>query len=133
MKETLILFDTAKLAKEKGFNETVEDYYVNKQLFFTDTQNYYDLIKDNGYVPYWKNINLLFEQYSAPTQALLQKWLREVHDIHISIIKRKGLGYDSVIRITELNSNCIVTHHSDKYTHEEILEKALQKALQNIY
>lgn len=51
MTDTLISFETAKLAKEKGFAPEFD----------------------------WLNQN------TFPTQSLLQKWLREVHDIHIIV------------------------------------------------
>lgn len=55
--EDIISFETAKLAKEKGFDSNNEIYH------FED-------IKILGIFP---------------TQSLLQKWLREKHDIHIVI------------------------------------------------
>lgn len=62
MKDQLISFKTAKLAKERGFN-------------WSSTYTYE---KD-----YNKTIEIIL--YKAPTQSLLQKWLREVHNTHISI------------------------------------------------
>ena len=66
MKEQLISFSTAKLAKEKGFdNYDVANYYregINYALNNSGTST----IKEVG-------------NYPAPTQSLLQKWLREKH------------------------------------------------------
>ena len=70
MKEELISFETAKLAKEKGFNwwcETVgttKTPEVNIYRSGLDNHNQYD-----GY-------------YSVPTQSLLQKWFREKYNLH---------------------------------------------------
>ena len=56
MNEQLISLETSKLAKEKGFDRIK---IVSK--------------------------NNIEAAYNAPTQSLLQKWIREVHNIHINI------------------------------------------------
>ena len=76
MEEKIISFECAKLAKEKGFDERVWDYYSNSNT---------ELIRgilDNGMIKYNKDPDYL-GVYSAPTQSLLQKWLREEHNLHI--------------------------------------------------
>jgi hypothetical protein len=77
MTDKLISFETAKLAKEKGFNIPVNGVYVdNGTLSFA---------RDNDETDYNWNER---KGYSAPTQSLLQKWLREKHDIHVNINSR---------------------------------------------
>ena len=71
MKEELIKFETAKLAKEKGFN--IEGYY------YYDEDNQELLIHDDDAFTV-QNTKPDICWY-APTQSLLQKWLREEHDI----------------------------------------------------
>tara|TARA_R110002012_G_C11328222_1_gene576686 strand:- start:196 stop:495 length:300 start_codon:yes stop_codon:yes gene_type:complete len=90
MKEQLISFETAKLAKEKGFNWPCLCYRQKSAVIGDETilevmegEKYYDW---NSYpqVPF----------YSMPTQSLLQKWLREVYNVHIQIYEEaleKGL------------------------------------------
>lgn len=70
LEEQVVSFKAAKLAKEKGFRF----YTVNSYCFFQSTREY-ELVsfKENKRIP-------------APTQSLLQAWLREVHDIHIQIL-----------------------------------------------
>lgn len=83
--DTLVSFETAKLAKEKGFDwKTIdiwsfdippwkdEDYCVVKE-WFHHTRTYLD---DVPYHEPW---------YYSPTLSHLQKWLREVHNYHIEI------------------------------------------------
>jgi len=83
MEEQLISFKTAKLAKDKGFNIEVFNWFYLKENRFIDQ------------LPIeWKsseklNFNLDFNnklenQVSRPTQSLLQKWLREKHNIHVN-------------------------------------------------
>ena len=71
MREKLINFNTAKLACEKGFTENVDFCYDSEEKDIED--------------PYVHNIGDLSgdEELYAPTQGLLQKWLRETHKINV--------------------------------------------------
>ena len=78
MKEQLISLETAKLAKEKGFNIEVKTYFDIKK-FGDKPCEFYGRLNANDYNS-WddklkKNINAGY--ISAPTQSLLQKWLRD--------------------------------------------------------
>lgn len=73
MREQLVSFETAKLAKEKGFNIKTISFYHNNTFIkglSNNRENHNDTI-----TPF----------YSAPTQSLLQKWLREKHNIIIIV------------------------------------------------
>jgi hypothetical protein len=76
MTDQLISFETAKLAKEKGFDigSFNYGYLINKGRLSTFEGSYNFNIGqyDNCYI-------------SAPTQSLLQKWLREIHNFFICI------------------------------------------------
>lgn len=77
MEEQLVIFQVAKLAREKGFNIPVWDYFqvtCSKQ-----PSECHRPTKSN-----WNTYNE-YEVYSRPSQSLLQKWLREVHDIRVLI------------------------------------------------
>lgn len=125
MKEQLVSFEVARLAKEKGFNEGCRFYY---DLDFQEStfHNDYESLKNSeivdGYGKFkWKMI-------SAPTQSLLQKWLRDVHNIHISIKNISGFYWLEVStqgkEVTPLNTKF--------YTYEEALEAGLLEALKLI-
>ena len=89
MEEQLISYETAKLAKEKGFNvETLHFYCKNRTCDYIKTPYKYSFevnanqetlingeIDNFGYGITW----------SAPTQSLLQKWLREKHQIIVDV------------------------------------------------
>ena len=134
MKEQLISFETAKLAKEKGFSERVRFiWYDNKMKPFIED----NLIREYGYIPGEWNGNMHYkkdpsETYtSAPTQSLLQKWLREEHNIHIltrpfhDSLLGKTTCIADVIRIGD--GRVLKSPRMDTY--EEALEIALQNAL----
>ena len=69
--EDYVSFETAKLLKEKGFNEPcLKQYYNNGELSNVSIEAKYNTI-DN--------------QVSAPTLQMAMKWLREVHSATIII------------------------------------------------
>lgn len=98
MKEDLITFETAKLAKEKGFKLDV---------WFTGIDT---------------AVNL-------PTQSLLQKWLREIHGIHVEsryeVVGRNNWQY--VFHI--LDGRSIHIDQMNNIDYSESYEKALEKGL----
>lgn len=124
MKEQLISFKTAKLAKEKGFifpSCTGKLYYnLEGQI----TTQFDHLLNDD----------LIFCE--APTQSLLQKWLREVHDVQVFVIPVSHFQGD--IKLTSYSfwcpaKDCSMKVSKDNYnTYEEALEEGLFEALKLI-
>lgn len=129
MEDTRITFETAKLAKEKGFpqepNRRKVPYYNYKGEFKGDVTDFlrkYLREEDTSDV----------ESVSAPAQSLLAKWLREEHSIDINIItKHKDLGkfYGGFI---DTNNKINKSIGSNYKTYEEALEIGLQEALKLI-
>ena len=125
MKEQLISFETAKLAKEKGFpqepNRRKVPYYNYKGEFNGDVTDFlrkYLREEDTSDV----------ESVSAPTQSLLAKWLREKHNIHLIAYKNINIdGYDWCYITTDG-----ITNINSYKTYEEALEIGLQEALKLI-
>ena len=117
MKEQLIKFETAKLAKEKGFDWEVIDGFTleGKPIPFANFGYY--------------NWNEEIRDISQSTQSLLQKWLREIHDIHLL----NSFQFEQHVFRVVTNiafSNPINTHRYSSY--EEALEIALKIALKLI-
>lgn len=75
MEDVLITLETAKLAKEKGFDLITNNIYM---INFTT-----EVIMEN--INYLKHSDGNNPFVSAPTQSLLHKWLKELHDIYIVI------------------------------------------------
>lgn len=124
MKEELISFKTAKLAKEKGFKEECLHFYCKNS-----TCNH--LIKPYKY-SFEVDTNLESEDnfgygltWSAPTQSLLQKWLREKCNIHITI------WYNELTEKYRIDTpeNLDGIEYS---TYEQALEEGLYEALKLI-
>jgi hypothetical protein len=129
MKEQLISFETAKLAKEKGFDWQTRDGY-HSDLQDNDFWEDWDLYLSDHY-----NKRLISQGvYSAPTQSLLQKWLREVHEIHINIntfyfedLEKYGYEVEDII-----HKDGWMVLSNTAGTYEEALEFGLQEALKLI-
>ena len=112
MEDKIIGLETSKLANKKGFNIPCINYWdesYKKVRTFSEPVNF-----TGG-----------FGCHNAPTQPLLQKWLREVHDLNI--IPPLYFGDRGYL--------CSIAHYRyARYsnTYEEALEKELQKTLKNI-
>lgn len=130
MEEQLITFDTAKLAKLKGFDIHSNEYY-------------YDNLKEKSMSMSYDNKNP--NHFCCPTQSLLQKWLRETHNIHIEV-KFQVINFEKymfliwqkqiideepklicVYHETKENSNRTLSKNYNSY--EDALETALYEAL----
>lgn len=117
MEDEFITFEIAKLAKEKGFVlKTGINYYSDKE---NDMAMSYDL----------NNIN----HYPCETQSLLQRWLREKHNLDVIVLpKLKDLGkfYGGYVDKNDQQINH--SYGSNFKTYEEALEEGLYEALKLI-
>ena len=112
MKEQLISFETAKLAKEKGFAlMTVGSHQYN----------YFEEDGREGGIS-WGHLNL--NNAAQVPQSLLQKWLREEHKIIVSVDINEEEKY--FLSITGLGM------YGEFKDWEQALEKGLQSALKLI-
>ena len=144
MQEELVTFETAKLAKEKGYNiegQTVFDLKNDNKIINFKDNAIQEFINDveTGYrdkaLYYLKDgINVTDDNTDegyfllAPTQSLLQKWLREKHNIHLIAYKNINIdGYDWCYITTDG-----ITNINSYKTYEEAYEIGLQEALKQI-
>ena len=90
MQEQIIGFELAKLAKEKGFRgDTMRRYTTDNNILDEGELMTYpecychpeDSVCECGFTYELSHWN---RYISAPTQALLQKWLREKHNIYVT-------------------------------------------------
>ena len=94
MTDQLISYKTAKLAKEKKFDIPCQFFFIkrynNTKGWYVD--NEYQKIESDDFIDFEDNINdynntdKKYVICSAPTQSLLQRWLREKHEIHVNPI-----------------------------------------------
>lgn len=162
MKEQLISLKTAKVAKEKGFNIRVPNSYIGETFF----NNRVEVISDElyevdldefdknwnepkvvfnsvGYICFGCKLDnkIWFNAYSAPTQSLLQQWLRKCHNIHVSVDPEFYQEYPkpqnrvNICKIGVVEPEWLLPGLTDEYlfdTYEEALEVGLFEALKLI-
>ena len=138
MKNELIKFETAKLAKEKGFDEECD--YIWEDDIELQKLNYYN----GGGSGVITNSTLKDDAdtqdaiCTVPTQSLLQRWLREVYKINVStdpVYQETKKHIDTGIwfsNVETLTGRGLSHGGGDFKTYEEALEKGLQEALKLI-
>jgi hypothetical protein len=154
MKDIRVTFKTAKLAKEKGFSVGTHGCLVHYKTSQTHPEDGNsgpfgwekgEITSDSSFIINGREdlgdySNENYDCYELPTQSLLQKWLREVHNKHIFIGSRT-LDSGKTIYIPQGRTipdtikngfvvDFIVYKTFEKY--EDALEYALQEALKLI-
>lgn len=138
MKEDYVSFETARLLKEKGFNETCYACYE----YFSSSVTMYSgwSFEYKGEVVHNSN-NVI----KCPTHQMAMKWLREIHHLHINV----GFGNDYkgeflyMGDIYDLTNDAIHAKYkpiieADDYlsdnpkTYEEAVEAAIKYSLENL-
>ena len=126
--EDYVSFETAKLLKEKGFDEKCFALYnpdgmlIQSGIRLNNTQ-----------------VGRVKGSYSAPTLQMAMKWLREVHkiyiDINIRIILEQWAGCDISIYTTDndgfLNKKIPIIL-KDNTSYEKACESAILYCLNNL-
>lgn len=152
MENTRITFETAKLAKEKGFDIKGQNVFDlknnNKIINFKDLaiQEFIDDVETDGYLD--KAFNYLKEDINrtddnsdkdyyllAPTQSLLAKWLREKYNLYTEsqMYIEEGLYKFKYVIKSDFEYDLIILKEKYNFsTYEEALEAGLQEALKLI-
>ncbi len=141
MKEDLITFETAKLAKQKEFDVEVEFYYTYEQVrdSFSIKRdfNYSEVISKNHNNKkesheVWTDGVRIYNSYSSPTQSLLQKWLRETKDIHAEVLSHKYKTKE--LRAVPRSYQSIVDgdYFESFDSHYEAVENSLTRSLKKL-
>ena len=154
MEDQLITFQTAKLAKEKGFsvgtNGCLVHYKTENKHHEDGTSGPFGWKKDemtfdksyvvNGRADLGDLSNSSYDCYELPTQSLLQKWLREEHNLHIYVDTTPTFGdmkshqskYKSLVKVPFQPFKWTTGKYYLGDTYEEALEKGLFQALKLI-
>ena len=131
MEEKLVSREVAELAKEKGFNWCVGYVYSSKGLHQIYDSSIYENMNGTRY-EITPNVYPNPPYYSAPTQTLLQKWLREVHNIDIFAFSCRFTGYEEIGYYTFSIKGIIPVKNYKFKIYEEALEVGLLEALKLI-
>ena len=120
IEEQYVSVETAKLAKEKGFNELCNSDYCKGLINYPHADNEYtnSQISEDGRI-------------SRPTQSLLARWLRENNRISVEYYFEKT-SMDWFIAIVMMDEVCHTIYLSGFNTCEEAIEAGLKEALKII-
>lgn len=123
MEEPLVSFDVASLLKEKGFDWKTFNYFNSERDLVTPDEYEVEFYPHNPI-----NHNLQDYNWSRPSQLLAQKWLREVHSIHVNP-RLQAFPNKYYIEIAKFGDN--IKFIKDKETNMgfESYEKALEVGL----
>ena len=122
MKEDLVSYETAKLAKEAGFDWPVNMFYAgmlrNKRVMQRTLSNF----------------NMEEEKTSCPTQCLLAKWLREEKGIDVCIdimqtIEHKIEWYYIIRSYSKKDGIILIDASTNGKERYDVFETGLQEAL----
>lgn len=122
--EDYVSFKTAKLLKEKGFNECCRAFRSpSGKLFYSshDIKNFEDGKTIGGAI-------------AAPTLQMAMKWLRIIHNTNIDIVSvwnQKRFEYQVFVVTPENAKNCYIDNKL-YLVHEEAVEAAIIYCLEHL-
>lgn len=132
--EAICTYEVCKLAKEKGFDVPTDRYYhIYDDVI--EAQNSLEMTSD-GCADFYNSLNRC--RCAAPTQSLLQRWLREERGIIVEVFvdddSNMPLTYN-IHQYKDWNWECVCHHHGNYYAvndWELCLEDGLKYALENL-
>ena len=138
--EDYVSFETAKLLKERGFDEECISVYHDGKLQLVSSLGIFcgegygeQILTYTNSECKWSPIMI-----SAPTLQMAMKWLREVHDIYIMIDKdfatENGWHY-VVVRKRYWADNIdkgLTKQESNSYTYKFACEASIKYCLENL-
>lgn len=129
IKEAYCSFEVAKLLKEKGFDEPCRSYFIDNVDYIDSSYSIKELI----------DLELGVWEMLRPTHQMALAWLREKHNILISLIpKEVKVGVDklcyAIYRITEDVYTLLYTGYINNLvdSYEKAVEAALKYSLENL-
>lgn len=123
--EDYVSFETAKLLKEKGFDEYCKSVYHVGSVCSVASLGYVVEEKQNS--DFGKYDNAI----SAPTLQMAMKWLREVHTIIIELHHQHRKEWYAIVS-SENPLGIGVYTTSTFNTYEEACESAIKYCLENL-
>ena len=128
--EEICTYEVCKLAKEKGFNVPTDRYYhIYDDVI--EAQNSLEMTGD-GCADFYNSLNRC--RCAAPTQSLLQRWLREEKKWNIVVRMYENEGYYWFIQNSKGKLQESYFTYADEMfaTYELALEDSLKYALENL-
>lgn len=121
IQEAYVSFETAKLLKEKGFNEpTLGNYYIDGRFEESCRVNWNEYFKT---------------PINAPTQQMAMRWLREEFDLitYVKLVNDGDPCHDAWgFSIYNKFTNESIKGHRLWFKYEEAVEAAIKYCLENL-
>lgn len=140
MEDQKVILSTAKLAKKVGFEIGVRGIYTEYLKTQKSDNPSFQMTKgevefDNSAYIINNSLgdlsNKSYTSYAAPTQSLLQKWLRDVKKLHIQVEHcNKPLMDKWIFELSRIPTGMIYMWDKDKSTQYDTYEDALEAGLQ---
>lgn len=120
MEEQRVSFETAKLAKLKGFEDYCDALFTEEGEERDNIGNYNGVDEDE------------YVHFSRPRQNQLQDWLRVIHKAYIHVTSG-NFSENSVLFFFELEGAIYLDVYSPDFrSYEEALEAALVESLKQL-
>ena len=116
--EDYVSLKTAKLLKEKGFDERVKSYFTDDGL--------------EGYMfgtGQKSNSELEDCFYSRPTLQMVMRWLREMHEIFILIEYDPPVFSADIYRMNDIDEHGGARHISPTFANHKSYEEACEAGI----
>ena len=127
--EEICTYEVCKLAKEKGFPQDPDKNDHCLMYCWDGLRNIHPLAMWIVWeMEEYDHDNL----YAAPTQSLLQRWLREEKNVDIAIVPLYTEGYSYIVYNIHCRDNRVVNTNAGYDTYELALEDALAYSLKNL-
>lgn len=127
--EDYVSFETAKLLKEKGFDEPCNNIYY-------EILSGFNLGLNPGYTnSHWENWykDMGVRNYSAPTLQMAMKWLRETHNYAINVNYIDFLEHGEVWSYAIIYKPTFVEYYKDtESSYKLACEAAIKYCLENL-
>lgn len=133
MKDQLVSLETAVLAKELGFDEYTDCIFINSNYPMRVVSSHNDKNSSNNEEYCSDGYHVYDFVCSDPTQALLQKWIREIHGECVYCVPVVNTSFEVIYYYYEIIADLVaydISHEKERYkTYEEALEAGLQTSL----
>ena len=136
IEEAYVSFETAKLFKDKGFNQPLLTVYITDKEQKEGAFSHMAFSDDTVTNDYSKQIII------CPTQQMITRWLREVYNIHVVAfcpiidIDTKKLGVTYNVVISMLDNDCLAADTDiedvEYKSYEDAIESGIKYCLNNL-
>jgi hypothetical protein len=130
--DEIVTYEVAKLAKEKGFPQDPKENNHCDMYCWDGLRNIHPL---NSWVVWCMEEYNHENLFAAPTQSLLQRWLREEKGVCIAIYPNLRVNHFFEWIGYKKDEKCwtpVVSNMKEYNTYELALEDALKYALENL-